>query len=758
MIVITTNSAMLGGLPLASQRTTTDDNHPMSKKDIPPKEARDEAAIFEDLQRLCCSPGFIHVIAYFCWRDNLIRFSGEQVTEKDVQHQYSHERLLRTEISTLVGLMVKGDIDLNIPNPSIFQTYIDQSEALLHEMHMCLQKPWMVAFEAMAHNPSKSNHIDPFSSADGLREPIFYSGESAYNFQYGDLALRKYREDNEWLKSNHNFSIEEACIVARKLGELQVQKLLGLREAMLKIPPDQWTFLPGFVFSAHELKEPTGMAVEKIGRIVMAFTFNTKTANASFSSLSAFNETNAAPIIKTADGSYILLQHYSLLEALYEAPFFWMAADKSYAATAFKHRGAFAEGFLAERLARVFGPKHVFQNVDIYKGKDRVTEADVLVMFGDRAIVVQAKSKRLTIEARKGNDLQLKDDFKKAIHDAYDQALLCSEALLDEECQFVSPSGDKIGFYKRPTKVFPVCAVSDHFPALAAQARQFLKIRATNNVQPPIVTDVFFLDVLTEILETPLHFLNYLALRAKFDNKLLVSQEITTLGYHLKHNLWLEDKYDMVNLGDDFTSSLDIAMSARRLGIPGEQTPKGILTRFCGTPIGRLISEFEASGIPELVGIGMLLLQLGSESAKHINKGIDRLVYSAANDGRQHDMSVPSDAEKSGFTIHVNSLPEDVARERLSTHCRVRKYDSKADVWYGLLLAPRAGDIRGALAIEGKWKPDPDMERLLDSWPKKAMVPISSLSRGALRRKVGRNEPCPCGSGKKYKKCCLNSS
>ena len=23
-------------------------------------------------------------------------------------------------------------------------------------------------------------------------------------------------------------------------------------------------------------------------------------------------------------------------------------------------------------------------------------------------------------------------------------------------------------------------------------------------------------------------------------------------------------------------------------------------------------------------------------------------------------------------------------------------------------------------------------------------------------QKVGRNDPCPCGSGKKYKKCCLN--
>jgi preprotein translocase subunit SecA len=26
---------------------------------------------------------------------------------------------------------------------------------------------------------------------------------------------------------------------------------------------------------------------------------------------------------------------------------------------------------------------------------------------------------------------------------------------------------------------------------------------------------------------------------------------------------------------------------------------------------------------------------------------------------------------------------------------------------------------------------------------------------GYSQKKVGRNDPCPCGSGKKYKKCCL---
>ena len=30
------------------------------------------------------------------------------------------------------------------------------------------------------------------------------------------------------------------------------------------------------------------------------------------------------------------------------------------------------------------------------------------------------------------------------------------------------------------------------------------------------------------------------------------------------------------------------------------------------------------------------------------------------------------------------------------------------------------------------------------------------LSNMAHSDKVGRNDPCPCGSGKKYKKCCIN--
>ncbi|GHV76000.1 hypothetical protein AGMMS49942_08210 [Spirochaetia bacterium] len=39
----------------------------------------------------------------------------------------------------------------------------------------------------------------------------------------------------------------------------------------------------------------------------------------------------------------------------------------------------------------------------------------------------------------------------------------------------------------------------------------------------------------------------------------------------------------------------------------------------------------------------------------------------------------------------------------------------------------------------------------------KPMAPPSVLSP-ANKKKVGRNDPCPCGSGKKYKHCCLNKA
>lgn len=60
------------------------------------------------------------------------------------------------------------------------------------------------------------------------------------------------------------------------------------------------------------------------------------------------------------------------------------------------------------------------------------------------------------------------------------------------------------------------------------------------------------------------------------------------------------------------------------------------------------------------------------------------------------------------------------------------------------------------------WKADAPHLYSLDSWdvlftPKKKKEIIKEFKKSKVYHapvKVGRNEPCPCGSGKKYKNCC----
>ena len=404
-------------------------------------------------------------------------------------------------------------------------------------------------FEGLPSNVGLLEGETRSSKGAAMREPIFYGGDAAYYFQYRDLAGPKYRADDEWLEANKGFRIDEVCQIADAIGRFQVERQLKSFKSIKAQPPDQWTMLPGFTFTAQDVARISNIASEKVERFLAAFSCGLDERNATFTALNEFNAFNSTPILRTGEETYLLLQHYSLLETIYESPFFWMIADKDYSPTALRNRGAFAEKFVAERLESVFGAVRILRNVDIYKGKNRFAEADVLLLYGDRAIVVQAKSKRLTIKARKGDAFQLQDDFKKAIQDAYDQAVLCAEAICSDGFKFKDRSGAEIFIRNKPRVIFPICVVSDHYPALAFQCGQFLKATVTESVQAPLVTDVFAFDVIAEMLNTPLHFLNFLSLRARSDEKLLVNSELTSLGFHLKQNLWFDSDYDMVDLG-----------------------------------------------------------------------------------------------------------------------------------------------------------------------------------------------------------------
>ena len=67
-------------------------------------------------------------------------------------------------------------------------------------------------------------------------------------------------------------------------------------------------------------------------------------------------------------------------------------------------------------------------------------------------------------------------------------------------------------------------------------------------------------------------------------------------------------------------------------------------------------------------------------------------------------------------------------------------------------LVPQLFEIRRALAEVGARIPEA-VRAVPDSERRGGDSPATPIRRPA--EKVGRNDPCPCGSGKKYKNCCL---
>ena len=139
---------------------------------------RSEQEIFDELAGLCATPGYAHAIAYFCYRDQFIGISDELKPE-DYSKLFSAERLIRTEISTLIGLMLRAPRDLTLPEPKTFEAYIVRTEALLEELHHALRQPMLAKLQTEPTDPATTENVDLFANAAVMREPIFYGGELA---------------------------------------------------------------------------------------------------------------------------------------------------------------------------------------------------------------------------------------------------------------------------------------------------------------------------------------------------------------------------------------------------------------------------------------------------------------------------------------------------------------------------------------------------------------------------------------------------
>ena len=69
----------------------------------------------------------------------------------------------------------------------------------------------------------------------------------------------------------------------------------------------------------------------------------------------------------------------------------------------------------------------------------------------------------------------------------------------------------------------------------------------------------------------------------------------------------------------------------------------------------------------------------------------------------------------------------------------------------------RAKEVSSIFEANG-WKYTVDLEPDKPEDISDLDILLNPVQQKVADKKVGRNDPCPCGSGKKYKKCCGSSA
>lgn len=763
--------------------------------------------VIADIKVLVNTESYIYSLCLILFED--FHLDMNKMHEVDYRSKLSVK-----ESSFLIGFLVQKEIDFTYPTSSSeVLRLVNRTYELMRELHDSFNAPQFEKLLKIIERQESGEVIENtyedrlnfFIKENGIVEPLFYAGDGVYDFQYLEFLHAKYKYDGKWLSENKSFDISLNIDLVHKIKQvLRVKakkvKLLDLRERfpeiaskarkklkkvytqnqveeierqqlemvtfyqykeLFSIPDDfkkdnreGWqTFyknlLDLFVVVPSDFQE---MDSKGIKNFFENFSFRPG-CNLDYKGPGHFNILNSRPFIELEDERYFIPILYLVSEAVYESPFYWMWDDKKYRDTLAKHRGDVGEEVAHDFLIRVFGSNNTFRSVRVEDAKGRTeTDIDVLCLLGSKALCVQVKSKKLTLAARRGDFDQLSSDFKGAIQDAYNQGLVSRRALKNGNSKFFDANGSAIVVPNVIDEVYILGLTTENYPALVHQVQMML---VKDEQEPyPLFISVFDLELLVHYLKDPYDFLYYVRQRIDLTDYFKADEEIVYLGYHLDRKLWRVDGFDGGVLENNYGAIIDRNYYPYKIGIAH-------LLSEADDPIHNLPKDphFDAflDGIklmnhPKATDIVFHLLDWSGETRKNVVNQMFKIKEISKREGKTKSIATPSVNFGISYIVLFSASTEELA-ERVATYARLRKYMTKCDSWLGIgSFAHSKNLVDFIVYYDDPWKVDTELEtKYADKISAMKSTPLTSLKG---EKKIGRNDPCPCKSGKKYKKCC----
>lgn len=762
--------------------------------------------VITDLKKLIYTEGYIYSLCLILFED--FHFDLNKI------HEVDHKsRLSVKECSLIIGFLIKKTIDFSMPtSPEGVLALKERTYELMDELHQSLNEPQFAKIKEMLERrengekfeDTRESRLDFFVKAGGMVEPMFYSGDGVYDFQYLEYLEPKYKYDHDWLIKNKNFDITVTKEIVEKIKFTLRKKALKVNPINLKekfpeiankafnklknkltkeeidemerqqftvatfyqyrqlFPPPKengdsiegWSkfyknLLDLFLVTPSDLK---GIRQDIIDSFFQNFSF-APVCNETYEGPGYFNILNSCPLIKFENDCYFVPINYLVAEAVYESPFYWMWDDKKYRNSLAKHRGDVGEEIAYKFLSKVFGTNNTFKSIIVETKKgQRDTDIDVLCILGNKALCVQVKSKKLTLTAKRGDFDQLSKDFKGAIQDAYNQGMVSREAILNKSARFFDEMGNELLLPSEIDEVYIMGLTTENYPSLVHQVYAMLDKKPQNPY--PFVISAFDLELLVHYLADPYDFLYYVRQRIDLIEYFKAEEELVYLGYHLKQKLWRIDGYDGGMLDTDLGAIIDRNYYPYKTGVSHllDESDDPIHNRWKDPKFDLFIEKIKHSNHPKVTDIIFHLLDWSGGSRKEIVERILNMKDISQSQGVTKSLATAT--HNFGFSyIVANANNLDELGNKVELYSKLRKYMTKCNAWLGVGAFSSSYNLIDFFTYNDEiWQPDLNLEeKYSEIIAEMKETPFTPMRNN---KKVGRNERCPCNSGKKFKKCC----
>jgi hypothetical protein len=465
------------------------------------------------------------------------------------------------------------------------------------------------------------------------------------------------------------------------------------------------------------------------------------------------------PLFVLPDNRVLLADISNALDCLWES--FEQTARRAQAFYDKKYQRRKAEWLeikILELLKRIFPSEQIHCKLS-YPDPDKpdgyTAELDFAVLWPPFIVLIEAKAKQFRIESQLGDLVRLRSDVKANIEDAFEQAKRALRYIGTAERPefFEIGTGRKLSFDKHSIRRTYLLTVSQHHLAGLVNRLDLQGLGLFKGGEYPLSICIADLEIISEFCKGPDVFLHYIEKRIELmhEKTEIMADELDFFGAYLSSRLqadrlWKQDgkTVDWVHLSG-WSEKFDQVMEHRR----GERKEAPVIDLEGPPEIKDILLELRRrADDPGARWIAFSLLGMSDVALDSITKGLREAREAILTPGMFRRVSY-QDADTVISIVASLDLSRTMLRERTKTRAILEKYRRKTSksIGIGIMVKDTKKPFDCAVWVEGPWHHDENLEKALENEAPFVPAPGQKLP--------GRNQPCICGSGKKFKKCCL---